>query len=165
MNLKLNGLPIRIHNQHFLGAMKIFLFFNSILSWGIPMAEGSEKLKTDILTARNKVKEARINLTGGVVENKAKEAGKSVSEFCKDTYEKLDESLTGISKDLSVGAYEFSDKMKHGAEEFSKTIEKIHEDVRNERRGITGGYIEDKTKEALKSVEDKLEKFIDGLKD
>jgi gas vesicle protein len=145
--------------------MKIFLSFNSILIWGIPMAEGSNKLKTNILNARNKVKEARLTLTGGVIENKAKEAGKSVSEFCKDTFKELDESLSDISKDLSVGAFTFGDKMKHEAEELAKTIEKVHQDVRNERRVITGGYIEDKTIEALKSAEDKLEKFINGLKD
>lgn len=129
------------------------------------MAEWSEQLKQDVVNARNKVKEARLNLTGGVVENKAKEAGKSVAEFSKGIYEKLDESLSDISKDLSVGAYKFSDKVKHEAEELSRTIEKIHQDVRNERREITGGYIEDKTKETLKSVEEKLEKLIDKLKE
>lgn len=129
------------------------------------MAEWSEKLKTDIVNARNKVKDARLNLTGGVIENKAKEAGKSVSEFCIDTFEKLDQSLADINKDLLSGAYKFSDKVKHEAGELSESIKKIHQDVRNKRREITGGYIEDETSRALKVAEEKLEKLINKMKD
>lgn len=42
------------------------------------MVEWSEQLKKDVVIARNKVKEARLNLTGGIIENKAKEAGKNI---------------------------------------------------------------------------------------
>ena len=129
------------------------------------MAEWSEKLKTDIVNARDKVKETRVNLTGGVVEKKAKEVGKSVAEFSKETFEKLDQSLSEITKDLSSGAYKFGGKVKHEAGELSETIKEIHMDVREKRRDITGGYIEDKTKEALSAAETKLEKLINKMKD
>ena len=129
------------------------------------MTDWSEQLKKDIVNARNKVKETRVNLTGGVVEKKAKEAGKSVAEFSNDTFEKLDQSLNKLTKNLSTGTYKFGGKVKHEAGELSESIKKIHTDVREKRRDITGGYIEDKTKEALDSVEKRLEKLINKMKD
>jgi len=70
-----------------------------------------------------------------------------------------------LKKDLSTGAYKLNEKVKHEAEERSETINKIHQDVRNERREITSGYIEDKTRETLKVAEEKLEKLIDKIKE
>lgn len=72
----------------------------------------------------------------------------------------MDESFSDISKDLSSGAYKISDKVKHEVGELSDTIEKIHQDVCNERREITGGYIEYKTVEVLHKVEKKLNDII-----
>jgi len=129
------------------------------------MHEWPEKLKKDIINVRNKVKDSRMHLTGGVVENKAKEAGKSVSEFSKDTYKSLDQSLEELTVDLSGGAYKVTDKLGHEIDELTETIKKIHKDVKAKRREITGGYIEDKTKETLDSVDRRLEKLINKMKE
>ena len=77
----------------------------------------------------------------------------------------MDQSLADINKDLLSGAYKFSDEVKHEAGELSESIKKIHQEVRNKRREITGGYIEDETYRALKVAEEKLEKLIAKLKD
>jgi hypothetical protein len=124
-----------------------------------------EKLKKDILNVRNKVKDSRTNLTGGVIEKKAKEAGKSVAEFSQETYKALDHSLEKLTVELSGGAYKVSDKVQHETGELTETIKKIHTDVRSKRREITGGYLEDNTKEALESIDKRLEKWLNKMKE
>ena len=129
------------------------------------MSDWSDKLKNDIIDARNKVKELRLSITGGVFEEGASEAGKHIIEISKDVYDKLDGKLLKISKDISSGEHDLSEKVKHGVAELSDGIKKIHQDVRDWRRGLIGGYFEDKTVELLKMTEIKLDELINQLKE
>jgi hypothetical protein len=128
------------------------------------MAELPERLKKDVAEARNRVKETRVNLTGGVVEKRAEESGKSVADLGKEAYDTLDETFSKITNELSTGAYLLGEQSVHEIDKITNSIKNLHEQVRKQRREITGGYIEDKTKETLKLVEKKLNKLIDEIK-
>ena len=129
------------------------------------MSDWLNKLKDDIIDARNKVKELRVSITGGVFEEGATEAAKHIYEITKDAYDKLDAKLTKITKDISSDDESLGDKFKQSAAEVSDEIGKIHQDIRDWRRGIAGGYYEDKTVELLKLTEIKLDELINQLKD
>jgi gas vesicle protein len=129
------------------------------------MSDWLDKLKNDIIDARNKIKELRVSITGGVFEEGAIEAGKHILEISKDTYDRLDAKLSKISNDISTGESDLGDKVKHGASELSHGIKKIHEDIREWRRGLAGGYFEDKTVELLKLTEIRMDELINQLKD
>jgi hypothetical protein len=124
----------------------------------------SEKLKNDLIDVRNKVKETRTNLTGNVVENKAKKAGKSVMEFSSELYNGMETSLLDLTDKLSAGTYEISGEMKPHLMDINTEVKRIHLEVRNYRREITGGYIEDQTIKVLDSAEKRLGKLINKLK-
>ena len=123
------------------------------------LTEWLEELKNDIIEARLKVKEARLNLTKGVIEKKAKAAGKSADDYFKEKFDKLETKLGDISKKISSRLTRFEKRAKVELDELLFEIKKIHLTVRNERREITSGYIEDKTIEALHLAEKKLKKL------
>lgn len=129
------------------------------------MIDWPERLKKDIVEARNKVKEARVNLTGGVVEEKAKEVGKSTVEFSKETLEKVDKSLSDVSENLATGTYKVTEKAKEEAVELAEDVKKVHQAVREKRREITGGVVEDKVLEALDTAGKKLDNIVEKMKD
>jgi gas vesicle protein len=120
-------------------------------------------LKKDIIDAREKIKETRLSLTGGVIEKNAKEAGKSIVEFSKDSFDRLEQSLSNISSSLSTGAYQLKEKAKHGADEIAEDIKKVYYKVRDTRREITGGYVEDKVKETLDDAVIRLDEVINKI--
>jgi hypothetical protein len=128
------------------------------------MGDWSEELKEDIVEVREKVKKTRIDLTEGV-EEKAKAAGKSVADFSKESYTKLETSMDKVTDKLSSGAYKFSEKTKHEVGELAVDLKKLKEKVREERRNVTGGTIEDKTKETLNNTELKLKNWINKMKE
>lgn len=127
------------------------------------MSDLLNKLKNDIIEARNSVKELRVSITGGVFEEGATEAGKHIYEITKDVYDKLDTKLTEITYDFVVDDRNLSERLKEGVNEVSQGIKKIHQDVRDWRRGLIGGYFEDKTIELLEMTEIKLDKLINQL--
>jgi hypothetical protein len=129
------------------------------------MIDWPERLKKDIIDARNKVKEARVSLTGGVVEEKAKEVGKSAVEVGKETLQKVDESLSDVTEKLATGAYKVGDKAKEEAVEIAEDVKEVRQAVREKRREMTGGVVEDKVVETLNEAEKKLENIVKKMKD
>ena len=129
------------------------------------MPQGTDKLKTDIGEVKQKIAKTRESLTGNVVEKKAKEAGKSVSEFGHDLYVDLDSTLENLSTKVSSGAYRSKEKAEHGVEEVSEELKRVHKIVKENRREITGGHIEDRTVEVLHSVEKRMDGIIKKIKD
>ena len=129
------------------------------------LTEWLEELKNDIIEAREKVKDARLNLTKGVIENKAKAAGKSTNDYFEEKFDKVETKLGEISKSISSGLTKLEKKAKHELDEIVVEIKKIHLIVRNERREITSGYIEDKTIEALHATEKKLKDLIKRIEE
>ena len=72
--------------------------------------------------------------------------------------------MAKLSDNLYTGAYKFGGKVKHEAVELSEEIKKTHKNIKEKRREITGGHIEDKTKDVLKAAEENLEKLINKIK-
>jgi len=128
------------------------------------MAGISENLKRDILNARARVKETRENLTSDV-EKRARAAGKSVKDFSRETYEKMENSFEGISEKISSGGYKLGEDLKENASGVYDELYNIHQMVRAFRREITGGVVEDQTVDVLKTVEVKLSDILNRLRE
>jgi hypothetical protein len=129
------------------------------------MIDWPERLKKDIIDARNKVKEARVSITGGVVEEKAKQVGKNAVDVGKDTLQKIDESLSDVTEKLATGAYQVGDKAKGEAGELAEDVKAVRQMVREKRREMTGGVVEDKVVESLNDAEKKLEEIVQKMKE
>ena len=98
------------------------------------------------------------------VEKKAEEAGKSIEEFTKDKYEKMELALSDISHKIKKGTYKAGDGIKEGAPQLFEDLKEIHLKVRAKRHELTGGRVEYAAIAALKSIEDKLDKLVEKMK-
>ena len=123
-----------------------------------------DNLKRDIIQARAKVKEARVKLTDNV-ERRAKAAGKSVNQFSRETYDKMEKELDDIHEKISTNSYKFGVEVKESAGGIYDELYNIHQMVRSFRREITGGAIEDQTIDVLRSVEQRLDDIVGRLRE
>jgi gas vesicle protein len=128
------------------------------------MVSVSENLKRDIMAARARVKETRENL-GRDVEKRAKAAGKSVQDFSRETYDRMEHSLEDISEKISSGGYKLGEDLKESASGVYDELYNVHKMVRAFRREITGGVVEDQAVDVLKTVEIKLSEILNRLRD
>jgi hypothetical protein len=124
------------------------------------MNQYPEELKRDIGKVRDKVKEARRNLTDGVVEDKARAAGKSVSEYGEDAFDTVGTALWDLSEAVKAGAYRLERNPKGAVVELGEALYDIHSRVREKRRSVTGGAVEDTVVHFLGEVEKELDDLL-----
>jgi len=123
-----------------------------------------DNLKRDIIKARVRVKDTREKLTHNL-EKRAKAAGKSVNQFSRETYDKMEKELDDIHEKISTGSYKFGVEIKESASGIYDELYNIHQMVRSFRREITGGVVEDQTLDVLRSVEQRLDDIVGRLRD
>jgi hypothetical protein len=127
------------------------------------MTEGDEEYKNDLLELRDQVKEIRLNLTDGIVESKARALGKTIEEFGEDLYDKLDSNFSRILKKFISRHSQFSDKVDQNQVKNKNDLETLLREIRAKRREITGGHLEDNTRDMLQKTEDKLDRMAQKI--
>ena len=123
------------------------------------MPEWSEELQDDIKHARDRVREARLKITGGEPEKNAKALGKEILDRGEDYFERLDHALNNVNFAISEGKY--GDAAKHLGESAVDELRRAHEYVREKRRGVTGGVVEDSVVHELYTIEEKLDDMVE----
>ena len=125
------------------------------------MADWPEKLKADISNVKGKIAKLREDTTGGIFEKRARQIGQSPGEMGEELLLEIDSHLERISENITSGYYQIEDGLKPHKEKVKSKLMKVREDVKEHRRGMTGGKLEDKTREALKTVEKELGKILE----
>jgi hypothetical protein len=110
------------------------------------------------------MKELRMSVTSGKQEEAAKRAGRSSSDYVKERLQKMDDRLEKIRTGMGSGVYRFPDEMKGGLEIVIMDVESVLESIRDARRGITGGGVEDAVTRMVNATSKKLDDALDRLK-
>lgn len=132
------------------------------------MSEIIGNLEKKLINTREMIRSRRRELTGGVVEDKIKEIGKK-------TYEELDKDLDTLQQYVKEGRTKAGEKSHKLFDEIREDISSARTKLRNKRMEITGGVVEEKTKEAahtikvkgesaLKEIEEDIAKISEKLK-
>jgi Mg2+ and Co2+ transporter CorA len=125
-------------------------------------------LEKRLTTTREKIRNKRREITGGVVEDKVKEMG-------KNTFEELDKDLDGLSKTVKEESTKAGGATLRILGEVEKDISSARVKLNQKRMEITGGKGEEKAKEAahliqeksdvaLKEIEEDIAKIVEKLK-
>jgi hypothetical protein len=126
------------------------------------MLEFAKKLEKDLMKSRERIREKRREITGGVVEDRIKEKGKSFLAASLDIIDNmevhLEEAVAAIQ--VSTGSVRNNPAVK----KLEGEIERLRSRIRESRREITGGVAEDKAKALLVQLEEELVQLIDKLK-
>ncbi|UCF07713.1 MAG: hypothetical protein JSW28_08740 [Thermoplasmata archaeon] len=132
------------------------------------MSEMIGTLEKRLLNTREKIRNIRREITGGVVEDKVKELGIR-------TYDELDKDLDALHLAIVEAKSKAMDKSKSLYEELEQDISAARTKLREKRHEITGGVAEAKAREvaqtikekgeaALKEIEEDISKISDKLK-
>ncbi|UCE38266.1 MAG: hypothetical protein JSW00_03240 [Thermoplasmata archaeon] len=132
------------------------------------MAELLDKFEKRLLNTREKIRTTRREITGGVAEDKARELGKKV-------YNELDEDLEALSKAIKEQRAQAKERRAKIYDELEESVSAARTKLRNKRRDITGGVVENKAKDAgryvkekggaaLKEIEEDISKISEKLK-
>ncbi len=132
------------------------------------MSEIIGNLEKRLITTREKIRSRRRELTGGAVEDKIKEIGKR-------TFEELDKDLDALQQTAKEGKAKAGEVGYKLFDEISEDISAARTKLREKRLEITGGVVEEKTKEAahiikvkgesaLKEIEEDISKLSEKLK-
>lgn len=132
------------------------------------MSEIIGNLEKRLITTREKIRSRRRELTGGAVEDKIKEIGKR-------TFEELDKDLDALQHAAKEGKAKAGEAGHKLFDEISEDISAARTKLREKRLEITGGVVEEKTKEAvhiikvkgesaLKEIEEDISKLSEKLK-
>lgn len=132
------------------------------------MSEIIGNLEKKLINTREMIRSRRRELTGGVVEDKIKEIGKK-------TYEELDKDLDTLQQYVKEGRTKAGESSHKLFDEIREDISSARTKLRNKRMEITGGVVEEKTKEtahtikvkgesALKEIEEDIAKISEKLK-
>jgi hypothetical protein len=124
----------------------------------------SEELKEDIIDARKKVKKLRKEIADKDIDEKAAAVGKSAIEFVKDTWDDVENILFDITTKIYEEAYDLKEDLRDEARELGEELSETREKIREIRRDVTGGRIEDNTKEAIAKEDDKLDRIAKKMK-
>jgi len=124
------------------------------------MTDWPDNLKEDILEVRTKIKKAREDITGNILEKRAREMGRSSEELCKEMLMEVDSYLDTLSMNLSSGYYKIESDLEIRAKMTKERMKKIREMVREHRRTVTGGRIEDTAVKALKRAEMEIDDML-----
>ena len=79
------------------------------------MTERVRDFKKDIINAKNKIKDARMNLKKDIIKENAKKSGKNIEEYSNEEFDRLD--------------YIFSDLFEKLSTEFGKFITQVRQKV------------------------------------
>ncbi len=132
------------------------------------MSEIIGNLEKKLINTREMIRSRRRELTGGVVEDKIKEIGKK-------TYEELDKDLDTLQQYVKEGRTKAGESSHKLFDEIREDISAARTKLTNKRMEITGGVVEEKTKEAahtikvkgesaLKEIEEDIAKITEKLK-
>jgi hypothetical protein len=138
------------------------------LTGGVYLSAMLGDLEKRLTTTREKIRNKRREITGGVVEDKIKEVGKS-------TFEELDRDLDGLSKAVKEEGAKAGGASLRLFDEIGKDISAARVKLNEKRMEITGGKGEEKAKEAahvikeksdiaLKEIEEDIAKIAEKLK-
>jgi len=114
------------------------------------------QLEKDLEAIRENIRLTRSALTKGVVERKAREAGKSIADYSRDVLSELESALSDFSKKLETALYGVGESDGSRGGELAMDIGGILDSIREHRRDITGGHIEDTILRALHSIDKKI---------
>jgi len=126
-------------------------------------------LEKRLITTREKIRNKRREITGGVVEDKVKEIGKK-------TYEELDKDLDSLQQVVKEGRAKAGETSHKLFDEITEDISAARTKLQAKRMEITGGVGEVKAKEAaqiikekgeiaLKEIEEDIAKLSEKLKE
>jgi signal transduction histidine kinase len=132
------------------------------------MSEILGSLEKRLITTRDKIRNKRREITGGIVEDKIKDVG-------KNTYDELDRDLDGLQKAVKEGSAKAGGASKRLFEEIATDITAARTKLNEKRMDITGGYgeekakaaahvIKEKSEAALKEIEEDISKLSEKLK-
>jgi hypothetical protein len=132
------------------------------------MPEIFEKLEKRILDTREKIRTTRREITGGIAEDKARELGMKA-------YKELDEDLDALHKAIKEQRGKAKERRGKIYDELEESVSAARTKLRNKRRDITGGVVEDTAKDAgqyvkekggaaLKEIEEDISKISERLR-
>ncbi len=132
------------------------------------MSEIIGNLEKRLISTREKIRNKRRELTGGVVEDKVK-------EISKRTYEELDKDLDALQQAVKEGRVKAGETSHKLFDEITEDISAARTKLQAKRMEITGGVGEVKAKEAahtikvkgeiaLKEIEEDIAKITEKLK-
>ena len=127
-----------------------------------------ENLEKRLTNTREKIRNSRREITGGVVEDKARDLGKKV-------YNELDEDLEALQQAIKEQRAKAKERRAKIFDEIEESVSAARTKLRNKRLDITGGVAETKAKEAahtirekggaaLKEIEEDISKISEKLK-
>lgn len=132
------------------------------------MSEILGNLEKKLTATREKIRNKRREITGGIVEDKIREVG-------RNTFEELDHDLDGLSKAVKEEGAKIGGASLRLFDEIGKDISATRVKLNEKRMEITGGVGEEKAKEAahlikeksdiaLKEIEEDIAKISEKLK-
>ena len=132
------------------------------------MSEIIGNLEKRLISTREKIRNKRRELTGGVVEDKIKEIGNM-------TYEELEKDLDALAQATKEGRSKAGEASHKLFDEITADISAAMTKLGEKRMDITGGVGEEKAKEAahtikvkgesaLKEIEEDIAKIAEKLK-
>lgn len=122
------------------------------------MSERIENIEKRLVTTREKIRESRREITGGVTEDRLREIGKKTYEVLDKEFEQLQEAI----KEQRVKAKERRAKI---FDEVEESVSAAHTKLRTSRRNITGGVVEDATLDAGRTIKEKGGAVLQELED
>ncbi len=126
------------------------------------MLEFAKKLEKDLLSTREKIRTKRREITGGAIEDKLKKTGTSMLSASLDIIDNMEVSLEEAVAGIQVSAGTIRNKPM--VKELEADIERLRARIRESRREITGGFMEDKARELLRQLEEELTLLVDKVR-
>jgi hypothetical protein len=117
-----------------------------------------ETIEKRLLSTREKIRQTRREITGGVVEDKIKELGKR-------SYDELDNELDALHKAVVEGKAKAKDVSGKIFEELEQDISAARMKLQEKRMDITGGAGEEKAKEAAHIIKEKGEQALKEIEE
>lgn len=112
------------------------------------MTEIWDNIENRLTSTREKIRNTRREITGGVAEDKTREMGKKI-------YNELDEDLEKLHNAIKEHRAKAKERRAKIFEEIEEDISAAHTKLRDKRREITGGHAEDVAKDAAHIIKEK----------
>ena len=125
------------------------------------MLEMIRKAEKDLLATREKIRAKRREITGGTVEDRLKKRGEQVLMIALELVDEMELRLESLLNDLRKNVDQIKDKDM--VKKIEADIEKLRGKIRDARRDITGGTVENKSRTLLKSLEEELTGLVDKV--
>ncbi len=128
------------------------------------MSELLERLETELTEARDRVRARRRQVTGGAVEDAALKAGKATKEAVVDMFEDLDEALARTTMAVKDYGARATDRGGEFVDDLVEDIKETQAVIRDKRRALTGGHVEDALRDGLDEVEERMSGLCDRVR-